>query len=324
MPETAQQRALDVLRAERRFLLAGHVRPDGDCVGGQAALARGLQALGKEVVILNPDHPGRRFDYLYEGAPFQVFGSLPIPEHDVCCLLDINELSRCGALAQHLREASSKKVVIDHHPHEGEPWWDAAYMDPAASATGLLVWRILKQLEVQPDRFVAEAVYTSLVTDTGWFRYSNTDAETMSVAAELLGLGVNPASLFQKIYQRNEQTEPQAMARLLERLEYHTHGRLAVIDQPLTDNETMLKDGDPVLDILRAVETVEVVLYIRELEPGLCKLSARSKTTFDVNQLAREFGGGGHIKASGATIKGRLSKVRDDLVSATIKMMEPA
>ena len=322
MPETAQQRALDLLRVGKRFLLAGHVRPDGDCIGGQAALAHGLQALGKEVVIVNPDGPGRHFDYLYKGAPFQVFDSRSIPEHDVCCLLDINELSRCGGLARHLREASSKKLVIDHHPYEGEPWWDAAYMDSSASATGLLVWRILKQLDVQLDRFAAEAVFTSLVTDTGWFRYGNTDAETMRVAAEMVGLGANPAGIFQKIYQRNEQTEPQAMGRLLDRVEYYAHGRLAVVDQPLSDNETALKDGDPVLDLLRAVETVEVVLYVRELEPGLCKLSARSKTLFDVNQLARQFGGGGHVKASGATIKGGLSKVRDDLVRATIEMIE--
>ena len=240
----------------------------------------------------------------------------------MCCLLDINDLSRCGALAEPLRAAASKKLVIDHHPHDGEPWWDEAYMDVSASATGLLAWRILGQLEIPLDRFASEAIFTALVTDTGWFRYSNTDAETMSAATDLLAHGVEPAQMFQRLFQRNAATEPQALGELLTRIEYFSDGKLAVVDQPLTrDPKKALADGDPVLDILRGVESVEVVLYVRELEPGKCKLSARSKTTFDVNRLARKFGGGGHVKASGATITGELAQVKSDLVKATMEML---
>ena len=322
VPTGEANEALELLRSGRRFLLAGHVRPDGDCLGSQAALAHGLAALGKEVVIVNPDDPGRRYDYLTGAAPFQVFSGPPVPEHDVCCLLDINDLSRCGALAPHLGAAPSKKVVIDHHPHEGEPWWDAAYMDHGASATGILVYRLFKQLGVRVDRPAAEAIFTALVTDTGWFRYSNTDPETLAAAAELCRAGVEPALLFQRLFQRTEATEPLALGRVLERVQYHAEGRLAVVDQPLSrDPRLSLADGDPLLDLLRGVETVEVVLYLRELEPGRCKLSARSKTTFDVNRLARRFGGGGHVKAAGATIAGQLSAVRDDLVKAAVEML---
>ncbi len=322
VPDGTQERALDLLRSGNRFLLVGHVRPDGDCLGSQAALAYGLEKLGKEVVILNPDDPGRRFDFLYAGANFQVFSKAPVPEHDVCCLLDINDLSRCGALAEHLRSADAKKLVIDHHPHDGDPWWDVAYMDTSASATGLLVWRILKQLGVSLDRYSSQAIFTALVTDTGWFRYSNTDAETMGAASELVAHGVEPAALFQLLFQRNDAMEPLAMGRLLERVEYFADGRVAVVDQPLAkDPKTALQDGDPVLDLLRSVESVEVVLYLRLLEPGKCKLSARSKTTFDVNHLARKFGGGGHVKASGATISGDLASVKGELVKAALEML---
>jgi len=321
-PTAAQDRALELLRSGQRYLLCGHVRPDGDCLGGQAAVAHGLRAMGKEVVILNPDDPGPRYDYLYPGADFRVYDGKGIPEHDVCCLLDINDLSRCGALAEPLRAAPSKKLVIDHHPHEGEPWWDEAYMDVSASATGLLAWRILKQLGVALDQHASEAIFTALVTDTGWFRYSNTDAETMSAATELLAHGVEPAVMFQRLFQRNPATEPQALGALLGRLEYFVDGKLAVVDQPLSHApERALADGDPVLDILRGVESVEVVLYLRELEPGKCKLSARSKSTFDVNRLARRFGGGGHVKASGATIAGELAHVKNELVQAAVEML---
>lgn len=318
-----QRAALEILRAGRRFLLVGHERPDGDCLGGQAALASGLRSIGKRVTILNPDPPGPQFDYL-AAASFGVYDGAEIPEHDVCVLLDFNELSRCGAMGGALEAAPSKKVVIDHHPHAGAPWWDAAFVDVTAAATGILVWRVLHELDTEIDRLAAEAVFTSIVTDTGWFRYSNTDADTLAVSAELARRGVEPARIFASIYQRKPAGDPRAIAGLLGRLEYFADGRLAVVDQPYADAATNgLSDSDPVLDVLRSVEDVEVVLHLRELEPGVCKLSARSKTSFDVNALARRFGGGGHVKASGATIRGALSDVRGRVVEAAVNALEP-
>jgi phosphoesterase RecJ-like protein len=131
--------------------------------------------------------------------------------------------------------------------------------------------------------------------------------------------GVDPTRIFASIYQRNASTEPHAMGALLGRTEYFGEGRLAVVDQPLRGDASLLENSDPVLDVLRAVDSVEVVLSVREIQPGLCKLSARSKTTYDVNMLARQFGGGGHVKASGATITGSLSDVRQRLIEAALR-----
>jgi phosphoesterase RecJ-like protein len=298
------------------------VRPDGDCLGGQVALARGLLALGKRVVVLNTHAPTPELDYLREDVDFQVFAGAPLPEHDVVALLDFNQLSRTGPMEGPIAAASSRKLVIDHHPHEGEPWWDASFVDVSASATGVLVWRILASLGVQPDRGIARGVFTSLVSDTGWFRYSNTDAETLAIASELVALGVEPSQVYGAIHQRRPADEPRAMAGVLGSLAYHAGGRLAVVDQPLGNGGAPpLEDGDPVLDVLRSVEEVDVVLYLREVEPGSCKLSARSKTDFDVNRLARRFGGGGHVKASGATIAGSLAEVRERVVAAALELL---
>lgn len=317
-PETRRERerALALLREGRRFLLAGHVRPDGDCIGSQAALARVLQGLGKEVVIMNPDFPASTFDYLYKACPFRAFEG-QVPEHDVLVLLDINELSRCGPMEPHLVRSPARKMVVDHHPSHKPPWWDAAYVDVAAAATGLLVWRIARELDYEPDLVFAEAVFTSLVADTGWFRYSNTDAETMDVASRLVRRGVEPAVMFARLYQRKEREEPRALAQVLGRLEYFAGGKLVVVDEPR--NGGALVDSDPVLDILRSVAAVEVVVYIKELEGNVCKLSARSKTGYDVNSLARKFGGGGHVKASGATIPGALADVRARVIQAALE-----
>ena len=162
----------------------------------------------------------------------------------------------------------------------------------------------------------------SIVTDTGWFKYSNTDAETLAVAADLVARGVEPARMYNAIYQRNARTQPLGVARALARLEYAADGRIAVIDLPHAEKgEVDLPDGDDVLDLVRAVGVVEVVLFLRELKDGTLKLSARSKTDFDVNLLARAFGGGGHAKASGATLPGPLAVTKKRVVDAAIAQL---
>ena len=316
-PTPEQAQALEVFRSHESFLLAAHVRPDGDCLGSQAAMARVLQAMGKKVVVLNPDPPDPEFLAMTACADFREYKGGPIPQHDVCVLLDINDLSRCGDLAEPLRAAPSTKVVVDHHPFEGTPWWDASFVDISASATGLLVHRIAAALGVEIDAQAALAIFVSLVTDTGWFRYSNTDAETMAVASELVDAGVRPAEVFSMLYQQNHSNEPQALGNVLQRVQYHADRRLAVLDLPLSNGG--LRDSDTMLDIVRAVADVEVVLFVKELEPGLCKLSARSKSFYDVNALARKFGGGGHVRASGATIRGELEEVRGALVEKALE-----
>ena len=167
----------------------------------------------------------------------------------------------------------------------------------------------------------ARGVYTSLVTDTGWFKYSNTDAETFAAASEAVQLGVEPARLYNSIYQRQSRQHPLGISRALSRLEYYADGRLAVVDLPQArEGEVDLSDGDDVLDLLRAVARVEVVLFLREQKDGAVKLSARSKTDFNVHSLARRFGGGGHAKASGATFTGTsIADVRARLVAAALE-----
>ncbi|MFN0242039.1 MAG: DHH family phosphoesterase [Planctomycetota bacterium] len=317
--DPSQLRALELLRQGRRFLLTGHVRPDGDCIGAQAALSRVLQAQGKEVTILNPDPPEARFDYLARDCAYRTYKGGALPQHDVAVLLDFSELSRTGPLEKPLAAAPSKKVVIDHHIHHGAAWWDEAFVDSTASATGLIVQRIAHALDVALDVVAARGVFTSLVTDTGWFKYSNTDAETLAAAGEMIRLGVQPTEIFGALYQRRGREHPLAIGRLLSRVEYLADDRVALVVQ--TRAETMdadKVDTDEMLDILRSVKSIEVVLYLRELPDGSTKLSARSKSDYDVNRLARQFGGGGHKKASGATLSGDLSNIRARVVAAAL------
>lgn len=313
------QTLIGVLRGSRTPLLVGHERPDGDCLGSQAGLARILMGLGRSVRILNPDPAESHLAFLMEGLEVSVHQGGPVPEHDVCVLLDGSELSRCGPLGDELARHASTKLVIDHHLHAGAAWWDDAYLDSAAAATGLLVWRLAREMQVTLDARAADALLTSLVTDTGWFRFPSTDAETLHAAAELVELGADPAGLVRRLDGGRAPEHPFALAAMLETTEYLADGRLATLtgaDRP--DASADAGAGDEALGVVRRVAGVEVVLYFRVVSPGRVKLSARSEGEFDVCSLAARFGGGGHRRAAGATIEGALSEVRALVTSAAI------
>jgi bifunctional oligoribonuclease and PAP phosphatase NrnA len=317
--DAAQRGALELLRASQRFVLCGHMRPDGDCIGAQAALSRVLASMGKDVWVINPDPPEARFDYLAREVRYRAWTGGELPAHDACVMLDFCEPQRLGVLEQPLFAAPSKKIVVDHHVHEGRAFWDAAFIDVRAAATGLLVRRIARALDVELDRVAALGVFTSIVTDTGWFKYSNTDAETLAVAAEMVELGVEPQSVYAALYQRRTRDHPLHVGRLLASAEYLHDGKLVVVGWPREDVvDADVADTDEVLDILRSVRTVEVVLFLRETKTGQVKISARSKTDYDVQALLRALGGGGHRKAAGATVAGTLDEVRARVVELAL------
>jgi phosphoesterase RecJ-like protein len=214
-------------------------------------------------------------------------------------------------------------MVIDHHILPADRWWDACFHDVTASSTGVLVARIASALKVELDKVAALGVFTSIVTDTGWFKYSNTDAETFAVAASLVAKGVDVAGQYSDLFQRRPEGHPQGLGKLLTRTEFHEGGRVALLTLPLNPSGQVHEmDTDDALDVVRSVASIEVVLFVREVRPGLCKLSARSKTDFNVAALASTFGGGGHRKAAGATIEGSLEQASRSVLRAALKGLE--
>src|SRR5262249_21362625 len=149
--DASQSAAVQLLRSASRLVLAGHMRPDGDCLGGQAALSRVLQQLGKEGWVFNPDPPEPRYQELFPECRFRAWSGGELPAHEVAVMLDFCDRQRLGALEKPLVGAPSKKLIIDHHVQHGSPWWDAAFVDVGAAATGLLVRRIARELGVALD-----------------------------------------------------------------------------------------------------------------------------------------------------------------------------
>ena len=297
----------DFLRAPQRFLLTGHENPDGDCLGAQVALWHLLRALGREAHIVNPDPIGRSHDFLLRHTPFaHARGDDPLPDFDAVVLLDCSQLSRVGALGQRLAQRRPTIAVIDHHVGSDRGDGTICYVDPTAAATGALVRRLWRELEVPLTAPAAEGVFLSLVADTGWFRYSNTDAEVFAMASELVAAGVDGSKVYDALYRRAHPESAGVLADALARHQLRLRGKLAlaVLDKTLMERAARADfDTDGVLDPLRSIEGVEVVALLKERFDGTVKVSLRARGDVDVQAIVAQFGGGGHKKAAGATLR---------------------
>lgn len=297
----------ELLRAQQRFLLTGHENPDGDCLGVEAALYHLLKALGKQVSNVNPDPIGKAHDFLLQHTPFgHVRGDQPLPPFDVAVLLDCSQLSRVGHIGERLRASGKTIAVIDHHIGSDAGDGTVCYVDPKAAATGALVRHLYRLLDVPLNAAAAEGIFLSLVSDTGWFRYSNADAEVFAMASELVAAGVDGSAVYDRLYRRNHPDCAALLADALQRHRLRCGGRLAMVtlDKQLMERASRADfDTDAVLDPLRSLEGVEVVALIKERFDGGVKVSLRARADVDVQRVAAAFGGGGHKKAAGASIR---------------------
>ncbi len=296
--------AADILAQEKSFLLTGHEHPDGDCLGSQVALLHLLQSMGKQVVICNPDPIIRVYDFLLEQTP--ISSGLPLPEHDVAVLLDCAHLSRVGRLATAIKERAARLLVIDHHVDSFDGEEVDHFIDPTAPATGALIYRLYKHFDVPIGAAAAEGIFLSLISDTGWFRYSNTDAEVLRIATEMVSDGgVQPVRIFDLINRRNDPSSVSLLTTCLSKSEVFLEGRLGVValNRVLVEEAANIALAlDQVIEPLRSIEGVEVVALLKERMDGGVKLSLRATGDVDVQKIAQSFGGGGHKKAAGASL----------------------
>lgn len=310
----------DLLRARSSFLLTGHENPDGDCLGAQAALFHLLRALGKQVHIVNPDPIGRSFDFLSAHTPFQhALPGQPLPPFQVAVLLDCCQLSRLGALGPQLRQSGATIAVIDHHVGSEAGDGSVCFVDVQAAATGALVRRLYRQLDVPLARPAAEGVFLSLVADTGWFRYSNANAEVFAMASELIAAGVDGSRIYDALYRRNHPSSAALLAEALQRHRLRCGGRLAMaaLDRGLMDRARAIDfDTDAVLEPLRSMTGVEVVALLKERGDGVVRVSLRARGDVDVQAIVARFGGGGHKKAAGASLSMSLEAAEQALEQA--------
>jgi len=312
---------LTAIRDHRSFLVASHESPDGDAIASTLALANALREMGKEVVACNSD--GVPLDYHFLPGWEQVVTAVPRDlRFDVGFVLDAGELRRAGAW---IRGACRTLVNIDHHP-KSENFGDIYWVDERASATGVMIYRLLRAAGWPISLDVATCLYTTILSDTGSFRYSNADPEAFRVAGEMVAIGVDPWSIASGLYESQEEARLRLLGLALPTLDVAPCGTFAAITvttEMLAATGSRPEFTDRFVNYPRSIRGVEVAIFFRQLGPDRYKVGFRSKGRIDVGALARELGGGGHHNAAGAVVDGPLATVRDLVFARVGKLLSP-
>jgi len=324
IPE-ARRTAIEALRRElvpgRRVALSTHMNADGDGCGSEAALARLLAQRGMKVRIVNPTPWPELFQFLLgdDVRDDSARGAAALNDIDLLIVLDISDVKRLGALAETVRGLDVPKLVIDHHIASNDPAGTLMLADVAACATGELVYDLACVLSLDVTPPIAQSLYVAMLTDTGGFRFSNTTPRCHAIAGDLLSTGVDPEEMYIRVYDSAPPGRLRLLAEVLSTLGVDQSVGLAWLSMnagALEKYDVRQEDLDGVVEHARSVAGTRMALFFRDLGYGKVKVSFRSTGEVDVNAFARQFGGGGHAKASGALIAGTLDDVRQRVIAA--------
>ncbi len=311
----APEELLKQLRAGHRFLLISHMNPDGDAIGSSLGLARILRSLGKGAVVWNFDEVPKLYRHLAGSERIHTGPTPPAgyPEtFDAIIALECPSLDRTGL------EAAIEDlpvINIDHHlgnEHYGRVNW----VDTAAPSLGEMIYRIARGLMVELDEETATALYLTLVTDTGGFRFSNSTPAAFAAAASLVTEGARPEQVAQWLYESQPMSAIRLLTEMLPSLEVHDEkiATATVTNEMFEKAGATTADTEGLIDYPRSVAGVEAAALIRQIGDDHFKVSLRSRGSVDVEKIARRNGGGGHRNAAGFKAEGTLAEVRSQVV----------
>jgi phosphoesterase RecJ-like protein len=319
----------EILHSNRRFVLSSHVRPDADALGSELGLAAILEALGKEVRIVNPSAIPQTLQFLDPtGRVFKIGESITpeaVADTDVHIVVDTSSWNQLQDVGNVFRRSPAKKVVIDHHA-SSDDLGALEFKDIKAEATGVLILEMADALDLTIPPSVATPLFCAVATDTGWFRFGSTRESTMRVAARLIDLGARPDVIYRELYEQYSLGRLRLAGIVLSRVTLDCDGRLAYTWVEAAD---FAKSGarpvdteDLVNECLKIAGTQCAFIAVEQLNKTV-KISFRSRTGTDVATVAEQFGGGGHKQASGATISGALNDATQRVLAAMKKAVGP-
>ena len=298
------------LRENQRFAVLSHVRPDGDALGSQLALGLSLKQLGKDVRIWNEDGMLEKYSFL-PSANLLTKPPADPEDVDVAIALDTAIQNRLGTALPAVRSAKVW-INIDHHP-SNPGYGDLVQIDPKAPATGEILFELIRSEKLPIDAAIAENLYVAISTDTGSFQYPNTTARTLEIAAELIRAGVDVGRVSQLTYENYPRRRVELLRDLLGTMRFDANDRVASFSLSLATAKrlgVLPEDNEGLIDHLRAIGGVIVAVFFEELPDGKVRVSMRSKNEkVNVCAICEKFGGGGHVLAAGARVRGTLAEV---------------
>ena len=315
--EGAVRQICDEILSRHRFLITSHARPDGDSIGSQLAMAFALDALGKDVRIVNAD-PAPDHYQVFPGMERIEIASHVDADADALIVMECSDLSRTGV------SGLDSQFIINIDHHAGNRLYGAVnWYDESAAACGEMVFDVIRGLGVPLTREIATHVYLAILTDTGSFHHSNITPRTFDICRETVEAGVNPAAMARSVFDSNSFGKLKLIGALLATMERLDEGRLAALhldDAMLDACGCTHNDTEGLINLPLTAREIQAVVFFKVGSNGAIRVSMRSKYDVDVRQVASEFGGGGHKNAAGFTVMGRLEEVRpgifDRLVGA--------
>ncbi len=303
------KRLLEWIKEAERIALLPHLRADGDALGSCYALAELIKQLNSTPYVILEEEPLSRFDYL--GGEYQVFNG-EFQEYDLVIAVDCSDVTRLGN-RQILY--CGKTACIDHHI-TNEPIGQLSYVDAETAATAELVYQLAVEANVM-NRKMGTCIYTALSTDSGSFRYSNTTPRTMRIAASIMEMGVDTTFINRKLYEQVTMGSLRFQAECVDKMQLFSHNRIAVTHLTMERSEKLEFTSDDTEgggSMMLSIAGVNVGAFFHEREAGSFKVSLRSDETVDVAEIAKSFGGGGHLRASGYTTSMPLKEAIEQLV----------
>lgn len=311
----------------QRFVIVSHVGLEGDAVGSEIAFCGFLKKLGKSSSIINDDAIPQTLTFLITDEHI-LQASNPLAQEvmaqcDAVCVLDVSNWHHIGETSKLIQSSGKPVMCIDHHKCDN-PVGDFAIIDATACSTGIQIYDLISSYsDSLIDIPIARAIYTAILTDTGNFRFSNTNAEAYTAAANLLNRGLNHSEICTHIYENNPWSRMRLLHAVLGTLKEEEQGKIAwmVISRDmLSSTGSAFHDSEGFVDLARTIKGVEISILFREIDSQKTKATFRSKQSVDVHKLASFFGGGGHARASGATIFAPIDEAIPQVLNQAKKM----
>jgi phosphoesterase RecJ-like protein len=311
---------VDAIRARRRFVLSSHVRPDGDAIGSQLAMAYALRHMGKEARIVNRDAPPAPLTVFPGVEAIDVAGRVDDPG-DAVIVMECGDLARTGV------EGFERGFVINIDHHVGNSMYGALnWFDSTAAACGEMVFDLIGALGVPLTREIATHIYVAILTDTGSFHYSSSP-RTFDICRQCVEAGADPSAVARAIFDSNNLGRLKLFGAVLNRMDLDASGRVATIyvDRALTEETGgTYEDSEGLVNMPLTVKEIQGVVFFKEHGPDDWRVSMRSKGEVDVNAIARECGGGGHKNAAGCSARGRLEDLKVVFQRKLVEQIEKA
>ncbi|CEO32321.1 DHH family phosphoesterase [Paraclostridium sordellii] len=316
---------IKAIREGNNFIVTSHYSPDGDNIGSTLSMYYTLKKLGKKVYYVLDDSIPLNLTFLVKDVTILKSEEMNENLNDYTLIsLDCGDFNRI-CVSESIKKSVKQLICIDHHASNNN-YGDLNYINPNESSTCELVYNLLKEFSKEMgeqilDEDISTYLYTGLLTDTGNFSYSNTNPSSYLMAYDLVNLGAKKDLIIQKIFQSNTYNYYKLLGEALDTLEIvdkKIASMMLTIDM-LERNEISFNDADGVTSYTRDIDGVEVGLLFKEKAPGEVKVSFRSKNYVDVSAVAQVFGGGGHVRASGCTIKDSIENVKKIVINEVLK-----